>query len=128
MTNPPDRDLTPSELRQLIASNAKAIAANSDAIGDMREGISELRQSIAETRAIADSNARAIRALSSDMFEGFAAVQRDFVVVQGEIQALTRFLDNYAQGQARQNGYVSEDLQAHDERIARLEGDREESP
>lgn len=122
MTNPtPDRDLTPSELRQLIASNAKAVQANSSAIAETREIVDSNARAIAETRAIADSNARAIQALSSDMFEGFAAVQRD-------IQALSRFLENYAEGQARQNRHVSEDLQAHDERIARLEGDREESP
>ena len=40
--------MTDDELRDLIASNAKAIQANSTAIGELRQEIRELRYSISE--------------------------------------------------------------------------------
>jgi len=41
MNNLPDRGLTPSELRQLIESNARAIQANSAAISETRQTLAE---------------------------------------------------------------------------------------
>jgi signal transduction histidine kinase len=43
--------MTDDELRQLVASNAKAIEAAAGERSEMRQGISELRASVAELRA-----------------------------------------------------------------------------
>jgi hypothetical protein len=47
-SNLPDRDLTPTELRQLVESNARAIAANSDQMAQTQRDIQQLARIMQE--------------------------------------------------------------------------------
>jgi hypothetical protein len=48
----PDRDLTPTELRQLVESNARAIAANSDQIAANSTQMAQTQQDIQQLARI----------------------------------------------------------------------------
>jgi hypothetical protein len=107
MTNGlPNRELTPTELRQLIESNARAITANSDAIAANTAGNAELRESIA--------------ALGQRVDQLTLASQRTEQIAQDLLQEMRQYFSY----QAHTNRVFDGALEDHEQRLQNLEGEQ----
>ena len=96
--------MTDEELKQLVATNAKAIGELRESIGELRESISELRASNAEIR-------ESMRASNAELRESIAELRES----TAELRAST--------GDMRASINSLRDIVAgHERRIIRLEG------
>ena len=89
--------MTDEELKQLVATNAKAIGELRESIGELRESISELRASNAEIR-------ESMRASNAELRESIAELRAS----TGDMRASINSLRDIVAG--------------HERRIIRLEG------
>jgi hypothetical protein len=118
MTNGlPDRELTPTELRQLIESNARAIAANTAGNAELRESIAAIGQRI---DSVNTALGQRIDTLGQRVDQLTLASQRTEQIAQDLLQEMRQYFSY----QAHTNRVFDGALEDHEQRIQNLEGEQ----